>query len=214
MADKAVWQMLQNEFLECGAVCGDELTAFYVDWSDPPPRERWSVTGGNLRIRRRLSWLAEKAVIELGDKGRDGWDFWLNLLRRHSPAWVEITGIPGLCSVSADFCLKCENLVRSGRSGEFVSAEETADTAERRTSVRAKRGPRTDEAALRRVYDIVQRIAPNGVLKSDLYDICEALDEAGVAVPKSWRKKGVKTWFDLTFAGVPPPRVSPSRRSC
>jgi len=86
MADPSIWQELTNEFQECGVICGDDLTAVYVDWPEPPPRERWSVTGGNVRLRTRFHWVPEKASLELGYKGADGQNFWLNLLRRDSPA--------------------------------------------------------------------------------------------------------------------------------
>lgn len=71
----------------------------------------------------------------------------------------------------------------------------------------ARRGPKPDYENPPRVAEIVARIAPDGDLTTNLYAICEALDNAAIPVPKIWRKRypSWKSWQDGADEG--PTRV-------
>jgi hypothetical protein len=58
-----------------------------------------------------------------------------------------------------------------------------------------KRGPRPDFDKATRVADIVARIAPDGGWRPKVDDICEALDEEQVPVPRTWRRKRKYRWW-------------------
>ena len=61
-----------------------------------------------------------------------------------------------------------------------------------------KRGPKPDCEAASRVAEIVERVAPDGDWRSKLDEVCDALDEAKIPVPKRWRTKSPpwRMWCD------------------
>ena len=63
---------------------------------------------------------------------------------------------------------------------------------------RGKRGPPPDFETASKVAQIVARVAPNGDWRSKakLDDVCDALDEAGIAIPPKWpRERRCDSWF-------------------
>lgn len=83
--------------------------------------------------------------------------------------------------------------------------DESSDTPEAGTRVkppvttenRASRGPKRDKEKGRQVLDIVTRLAGTANWKNKLDEICEALDQENVAIPKTWEKNhGVTCWTD------------------
>jgi hypothetical protein len=60
-----------------------------------------------------------------------------------------------------------------------------------------KRGPKPDYENAALVAEIVARVAPDGDWRSRRDDVCEALDEAKVPIPRTWRKgRKCKCWCD------------------
>ncbi len=60
-----------------------------------------------------------------------------------------------------------------------------------------KRGPKPDYESAARVAEIVTRVAPDGVLRSRLDEVCEALDQAEIPCPPIWRSRyKAKCWSD------------------
>ena len=58
-----------------------------------------------------------------------------------------------------------------------------------------KRGPKPDHDTALRVSEIVARVAPDGDWRSNLDEICEALDEGHVPVPSTWRRnRDCRSW--------------------
>ena len=58
-----------------------------------------------------------------------------------------------------------------------------------------KRGPKPDHDTALRVFEIVARVAPDGDWRSNLCEICEALDEGHVPVPSTWRRnRDCRSW--------------------
>jgi hypothetical protein len=80
-----------------------------------------------------------------------------------------------------------------------ANAEGSSDgTKLKPTAAGRKRGPKPDYENARLVAEIVARIAPNGDIHANLYNICEALDQAGIPSPKKWRRRNspLKNWQD------------------
>jgi hypothetical protein len=63
-----------------------------------------------------------------------------------------------------------------------------------------KRGPHRDYATATRVAEIIRKVAPDGCWRRNekLDDLCEALDEAGIKRPTTWktRKPPLTGWLD------------------
>ena len=60
-----------------------------------------------------------------------------------------------------------------------------------------KRGPKPDHEGAERVAEIVARVAPDGDWRGKLDDVCEALDEAKIPFPRTWRRdKHCRGWAD------------------
>lgn len=60
-----------------------------------------------------------------------------------------------------------------------------------------KRGPKPDHDTAARIADVVARIAPSGDWRSKLDEICEALDEEHIPVPRTWRRnRKCREWID------------------
>ena len=60
-----------------------------------------------------------------------------------------------------------------------------------------KRGPKPDHDTAVRVADVVARIAADGDWRSNLDDICDALDEEHIPVPRTWRRNRECTQWSL-----------------
>jgi hypothetical protein len=63
---------------------------------------------------------------------------------------------------------------------------------------KAKPGPKLDKDTAQQVAEIVRPLANGQPLKDKLDDICEALDQAQIPCPKTWRKRepAMKNWAD------------------
>jgi len=62
---------------------------------------------------------------------------------------------------------------------------------------RKKRGPKPDYEIASRVAEIVKGIAPDGKWRPKLDEICEALDEQKLPMPKTWKPKhGYLSWCE------------------
>jgi hypothetical protein len=60
-----------------------------------------------------------------------------------------------------------------------------------------KRGPKPDLETASRMAEIVERVAPDGDWRPKCDDICLALDEAEVPIPKKWRRdRNCRCWSD------------------
>lgn len=59
-----------------------------------------------------------------------------------------------------------------------------------------KRGPKRDYETALKVASIVDEAAPDRKFRAHLERICDALDNAKIRRPKTWKKKGYETWFD------------------
>ncbi len=59
-----------------------------------------------------------------------------------------------------------------------------------------KPGPQPNLKLALRVLGIVERIAGVGPWKDRLDEICDALDEAHIPTPKTWKKREIETWAD------------------
>ena len=57
-----------------------------------------------------------------------------------------------------------------------------------------KRGAKPDVQMASRVVEIVARIAPDGNWRAKLEDVCEALDEENIPVPRTWREREYRSW--------------------
>ncbi len=70
----------------------------------------------------------------------------------------------------------------------------TQSVASTRTA--RKRGPKPNCALALRIKGIVDRLAEGTDWFSKLDEVCEALDEEEIPVPKAWRNKRIVTWAD------------------
>jgi hypothetical protein len=60
---------------------------------------------------------------------------------------------------------------------------------------RTKPGPKRDVETARQVAEILARVASSN-WPDNLVDICEALDEQEVPMPRPWHMKGLRSWWD------------------
>ncbi|MCL5745172.1 MAG: hypothetical protein M1541_14815 [Acidobacteria bacterium] len=60
-----------------------------------------------------------------------------------------------------------------------------------------KRGPKPDHDTAARIAEVVARIASNGDWRSKLDEICDALDEEHIPVPRTWRRNRKCTQWSL-----------------
>jgi hypothetical protein len=108
------------------------------------------------------------------------------------------------CAAFADFCRRIEaeramdasngRPVRTAAQvfDELLATSHTLpDTA---NTTRGARGPQPDIVNYLRVAEIVARIAPNGVWRPKLDELCEALDRESISFPTTW--KGCAGWAD------------------
>jgi hypothetical protein len=84
-------------------------------------------------------------------------------------------------------------------AGRTTNTEGTSGEAELKPKGTGRKpGPRTDYASAALVAEIVARIAPDGDWRTNLDDICEALNKADIPFPKTWPKRDppLKSWQD------------------
>lgn len=60
---------------------------------------------------------------------------------------------------------------------------------------RTKPGPKRDVETARQVAEIVARVASSN-RPDNLVDICDALDEQKVPLPRTWHREGLRSWWD------------------
>jgi hypothetical protein len=77
---------------------------------------------------------------------------------------------------------------RIGPSSPPNQAPAATKTVEGRAKGVGKRGPKLDDERASRVAKIVKSVAPDGDWRSKLDAICEALDEAKIPSPTTWRR--------------------------
>jgi hypothetical protein len=61
---------------------------------------------------------------------------------------------------------------------------------------RAKPGPKIDTEGALRVAHIINSIVTIDRWRANLETICDALDADGIPRPKTWRKRGLRSWCD------------------
>jgi hypothetical protein len=221
MAESVFWRDLEQRFRLVQAACGDSMQAKWMESTSGSTGDHWRVEGAAEPAMKMFTWLADRAAIELGHEGHDA-TYWLDLLKRDSPYCREIAlqhwdsdsqGIKSVagvilrvCGASAEYCITCEGLMlaRCRRKDEAQMMPELATSAAKRRSSnlgvpseRKKPGPKTDIETASKVAKVVAEIAPFGEWKGHWEQICEALDDAQIPVPRAWRRKqGLRRWAD------------------
>ena len=223
MAEALFWRDVEQRFGALQVDCGDSLQASWMEAGNGTTDYLWRLKGASESANKMFIWLADRAAVELGHKAGAGWRYWLDLLKRDSPnhrnlklqgfdsdgAGVETAGgtILRLCGASAQYCICCESRMISKlrRKSEEKSEEKMMPAASMTpigssmlgvTSGRGKPGPKADPERASRVAEIVAKIAPDGKWKDHLDDLCEALDDAQVIVPRAWKENGLRSWLD------------------
>lgn len=134
----ASWRDLEARFRALQPANGEGLCAHWISTQWSASGAKWylsSTTDEGVYAQERFKWLAERAVVELGQSGGDGaWACWLDVLRINSRSFVggikrestdsdgktqiaETGMIRAVCAASANYCFKCGTDAKSASTG-------------------------------------------------------------------------------------------------
>jgi hypothetical protein len=184
-------------------------------------RLQWDIPRFVLYGLSQYEWLAEPMREEL-NRGFTffaiGLNAWAEIPAKDRASVWHVGAITGEALTHAALKLRAEAWARAASRGlqkpaatavrdrdEPTRVEAApAQKAESRDEPKAngkgrKRGPKPMLEVALRVAEVVARVAPGGDLRSKLDEICEALDEAEVPSPATWRKnekRKYRSWSD------------------
>jgi hypothetical protein len=153
--------------------------------------EYWRLRTNHVEFLDWLTILQDKTVKHVQHK-------WI-LLKKDGEFSFQVRCLPNLERALRDEC-GCWMLRLKGNPEESdqsrqngLGRQDKAGAPAQTTAIPAKeplrRGPKPDLERALRIAEIVRQVAPDGNWSSKLDEISEALDEAGVPVPRTWRSE-------------------------
>lgn len=118
-------------------------------------------------------------------------------LRRHGAINAEAFEIGEFFQKLKPFCKHLRSLSRAPIAGGSSGVDGAPVAEAQGVATGRKRGPKPNLQMVGRVAEIVARVAPDRDLRGKLDDVCEALDEGGIPVPRGWpQNHQCRSWVD------------------
>jgi hypothetical protein len=162
----------------------------YTSTHESVPEEELTVTFGEYMVtekyKSRIMDMFEVAIAHWEAEAAEG---------AESPAQAIAEGVMSTESRSRASALDSWPKLELTTVGNGAQSAQPA-AVQKPDSKGRKRGPRPNYETAIKVAEVVRGIAGDGGWPAKLDEICDALDEAKIPRPKTWKKRGHQDWDD------------------